>query len=71
MTLPPDEVRLLHIRDAGETAAGFIAGRTDLESDEMFRFALTKVVEIVGEAAKQLSGGGRARYPGVAWDDAA
>ena len=73
MTLPPDEVRLLHIRDAGETAAGFIAGptRADLESDEMYRFALTKLVEIIGEAAKQLSGAGRARYPGVAWDDAA
>jgi uncharacterized protein with HEPN domain len=73
LTLPPDEVRLLHIRDAAETAAGFIARRTraDLESDEMLRLALTKLVEIVGEAAKQLSDAGRARYPGVAWDDAA
>ncbi len=73
MTLPPDEVRLLHIRDAAETAAGFIAGRTreDLESDQMLRLALTKLVEIVGEAAKQLSAAGRARYPEVAWDDAA
>ena len=73
MTLPPDEVRLLHIRDAAETAAGFIAGRNreDLESDQMLRLALTKLVEIVGEAAKQLSAAGRTRYPGVAWDDAA
>ena len=73
MTLPPDEVRLLHIRDAAETAADFIAGRNreDLESDQMLRLALTKLVEIVGEAAKQLSAAGRTRYPGVAWDDAA
>ena len=73
MTLPPDEDRLLHIRDAAETAASFIAGRTrkDLESDQMLRLALTKLVEIVGEAAKQLSAAGRARYAGVAWDDAA
>ncbi len=73
MTLPPDEVRLLHIRDAAESAAGFIAGRTakDLETDEMLRLALTKLVEIVGEAAKQLSGAGRARFPTISWGDAA
>lgn len=73
MTLPPDEVRLLHIRDAAESAARFIAGRTreDLETDEMLRLALTKLVEIVGEAAKQLTSDGRARFPEVAWDDAA
>ena len=73
MTLRPDEVRLLHIRDAAESAVSFIAGRTreDLETDEMLRLALTKLVEIVGEAAKQLTGDGRARFPEVAWDDAA
>ena len=72
MTLPPDDVRLLHIRDAAESAASFISGRArgDLDSDEMLRLALTKLVEIVGEAAKQLSDEGRARYPEVAWDDA-
>lgn len=37
----------------------------------MLRLALTKLVEIIGEAAKQLSAAGRARDPGVAWDDAA
>jgi uncharacterized protein with HEPN domain len=73
LTLPPDEVRLLHIRDATESAADFITGRTraDLETDEMLRLALTKLVEIVGEAAKQLSDAGRARFPTIAWDDAA
>ena len=73
MTLPPDEVRLLHIRDATESAADFITGRTrgDLETDEMLRLALTKLVEIVGEAAKQLSDAGRARFQEIAWDHAA
>ena len=42
------------MRDAAESAASFIGGRArgDLESDEMLRLALTKLVEIVGEAAK-------------------
>jgi uncharacterized protein with HEPN domain len=50
-----------------------VVGRTraDLETDQMLRLALTKLVEIVGEAAKQLTTEGRARYPQVAWDDAA
>lgn len=73
MTLQPDEVRLLHIRDAADTAARFVTDRTpgDLATDDMLRLALTKLVEIVGEAAKQLTSAGRSRYPDVAWDDAA
>ena len=73
LTLRPDDVRLLHIRDAAETAARFVAGRerADLATDEMLRLALTKLIEIVGEAAKQLTSSGRQEYPGVAWDDAA
>jgi uncharacterized protein with HEPN domain len=73
LTLQPDEVRLLHIRDATDTAARFVADRTraDLATDDMLRLALTKRLEIVGEAAKQLTTAGRSRYPDVAWDDAA
>jgi uncharacterized protein with HEPN domain len=73
MTLPPDEVRLRHIRDAIETASRFASGRSraDLDDDEMLRLALTKLVEIVGEAAKQLGDATRRRYPEVAWQDAA
>lgn len=72
MTLPPDEVRLLHIRDA-EAARDFIAERTraDLDADHMLRLALTKLVEIIGESAKQMSEPTRTRFPQVAWADAA
>lgn len=37
----------------------------------MLRLALTKLVEIVGEAAKQISPSGRAEFPDVPWSAAA
>lgn len=37
----------------------------------MLRLALTKLVEIVGEAAKQVGEETRAEYPGVPWSAAA
>jgi uncharacterized protein with HEPN domain len=68
-----DEVRLRHLIDAAKTAAEFVEGRTrvDLEADEMLRLALTKLVEIVGEAAKQVTPSGRAELPDVPWSAAA
>lgn len=70
---PDDEVRLKHLREAAATALRFTEGRTrtDLEDDEMLRLALTKLIEIVGEAAKQVSAGGRAEFPSVPWSAAA
>jgi uncharacterized protein with HEPN domain len=70
---PDDEVRLRHLVDAARTAAEFVEGRErgDLDADEMLRLALTKLVEIVGEAAKQVSPSGRAEFPDVPWSAAA
>ena len=68
-----DEVRLRHLLDAATTAIEFIDGRSrqDLEDDLMLRLALTKLVEIVGEAAKQISSVSRADHPEVPWSAAA
>jgi uncharacterized protein with HEPN domain len=62
-----DRVRIRHLRDAASTAARFAESRSrsDLDRDEMLRLALTKLVEIVGEAAKQVSDEGRAEFPNV------
>jgi uncharacterized protein with HEPN domain len=70
---PEDEVRIRHLIDAARTAAQFVEGRdrADLETDEMLRLALTKLVEIVGEAAKQVTSSGRAELPEVPWSAAA
>ena len=70
---PDDEIRLTHLREAATTAIDFARGRAraDLDTDEMLRLALTKLVEIVGEAAKGMSPQGRASLPGVPWSAAA
>lgn len=70
---PDDDIRLLHLREAAATAISFTDGRmrSDLDDDEMLRLALTKLVEIVGEAAKQVSAQGKAEYPSVPWTAAA
>jgi uncharacterized protein with HEPN domain len=61
MTPPEDLVRLRHLRDAAEKAKHFADGKTrqDLDDDELLRLALTKLVEVVGEAAKQMPLPGR------------
>ncbi|PZS20650.1 MAG: hypothetical protein DLM60_08450 [Pseudonocardiales bacterium] len=72
--MPPEgTARLAHIRDATEQALTFVAGRPrpDLDSDPMLSLALTKLGEIIGEAAKQVSPETRARFPDIPWSDAA
>lgn len=70
---PEDDVRIRHMVDAVRTALRFVDGRvrTDLDDDEMLVLALTKLVEIVGEAAKQVTPGTRATLPDVPWTAAA
>ena len=41
--------------------------RADLDSDAMLRLALTRAIEIVGEAAAQVTDAGRVEFPDVPW----
>lgn len=68
-----DRVRLTHLREAAEKAVGYSSGRTraDLDDDELLRLALTKLVEIVGEAAKHVGSGLRDAHTDVPWAAAA
>lgn len=70
---PDDEVRIRHMVDAVETALRFTEGkdRQDLDGDEMLVLALTKLVEIVGEAAKQVTSETREAHTSVPWSAAA
>lgn len=66
-----DAVRLQHMLDAGREALGFARGRSrsDLDSDRMLVLALVKDLEIIGEAAHQVSEETRAQLPGLPWAD--
>ena len=63
----PDDARLEHLVEAAQNAVDDAAVRTraDLDDDELLRLALTKLVEIVGEAAKRVSPETIKRYPDV------
>lgn len=58
----PDEVRLKHMLDAAGQALVFARNhsRADLDTDVMLVFALVKAIEIVGEAASQVTQATRA-----------
>jgi uncharacterized protein with HEPN domain len=64
-----DRVRILHMIDAADAVAQFVAGRShaDLEQDRMLLFALAHAIEILGEAANKVSPEARAAAPQVPW----
>jgi uncharacterized protein with HEPN domain len=55
--------------DAASEAIGFARGRRrrDLDRNTMLLLSLVKAVDIVGEAASQVSAGTRKTLPGIPW----
>ncbi len=68
---PEDRVRIQHMIGAAESTARFLAGRQrqDLDQDEMLCFALTRAIEIIGEAASRVSHEAQAALPNVPWKE--
>jgi uncharacterized protein with HEPN domain len=66
---PTDADRLKHMRDAASSALSFARGRvrSDLDSDTMLTFALTRAIEIIGEAAARLPTTVRDSHPEIPW----
>ena len=63
-----DRVFLGHILDAAMKIQRYVAsGRDAFFADEMAQDAVVRNLEIIGEAAKQLSDGLRASHPDVPW----
>jgi uncharacterized protein with HEPN domain len=64
-----DRVRILHMIEAAETVARFVAGRSrsDLDRDQMLLFAVVRAIEVLGEAASKISPETRAAIPSVPW----
>ena len=58
-----DEIRLRHMLEAAREAVSFARGRArgDLETDRQLVLSLVKDIEIVGEAAAQVTEGPRER----------
>lgn len=55
--------------DAARQALAFAEGRSraDLDTDQQLEFAIIHAIQIVGEAAAQVSETGRGRCPQVPW----
>ena len=53
MTRHDDAARLRHMLDYARKAVQLASGRTrtDLDADELFGLAMTRVLEVIGEAA--------------------
>ena len=66
---PDDRWRIQHMIEAAEAAMKFVHGRkrVELDTDDQLSMALTRAVEIVGEAAARVSGAGRVELPNIPW----
>ncbi len=64
-----DRVRLQHMLEAAQMAVNLIQGETraSLDHDYKLHLALTKAVEIIGEAAAKITAETRTNYPYVSW----
>jgi uncharacterized protein with HEPN domain len=70
---PDDEARIRHMLDASRRAMELSRGKTvaELDSDSETALALTRLLEILGEAAGRVTPEIRERHPGVPWRDIA
>jgi uncharacterized protein with HEPN domain len=64
-----DGARLRHMLEAAREAIGFAAdcSREDLDTDRKLTLALLKCIEIIGEAAAQITEGTREAHRGIPW----
>jgi uncharacterized protein with HEPN domain len=66
---PRDSLRLRHMLDASRRAVEFMEGksREDLRADEMLALALVRLLEIIGEAAKNVENPVSQAHPEIPW----
>jgi uncharacterized protein with HEPN domain len=64
-----DRILLRHMLDAARKARDFIEGRSrnDLDSDEMLALAVIRLLEVIGEAARNLSHDIKDSHPEIGW----
>ena len=64
-----DTVRLRHMLDAAQEAVSFVQGkkRGDLDTDRKLVLSLIRLVEIIGEAATQITKEFQGAHPALPW----
>ncbi len=69
MSKRDDLIRLRQMLDYALKAQGMVAGRNrqDLGNDEMLQLALTRALEVIGEAANRVSPETKKRYEDIPW----
>jgi uncharacterized protein with HEPN domain len=72
MTQHDEGARLRHMLDVSREAVGFAKGksRADLHADRGLQLILTRLLEIVGEAANKVPQATRDLYPEIPWSAA-
>ena len=69
MATTEDITRLKHMLEAAQKAMYFTQDRSrrDLDADEVLTLAMVRLLEIVGEAARNISDSIKDKYPAVPW----
>ncbi len=69
MTRHDDRTRLRHMLDCTEEAIQLARGkvRHDLDADRLFGLAMTRLLEVIGEAAARVSSSTCDRHPEIPW----
>jgi uncharacterized protein with HEPN domain len=69
MSRRDDTVPMRHMLDHAREVVAMVHRRTrqDLDTDRMFQLALTRLIEIIGEAANRVTEAGLTRYPEIPW----
>jgi uncharacterized protein with HEPN domain len=64
-----DQIRLRHMLEAAKDALSFAENetRSSLEADRKLELALVKSIEIIGEAAANMTDDCRRTLPGIPW----
>ncbi|MBI2166720.1 MAG: DUF86 domain-containing protein [Candidatus Omnitrophica bacterium] len=68
--MPKDDlVRIRHMLDAAKEAVSFTQGKTRsaFEKDRMLVLSLMRLIEVIGEAANQVTGEFQAAHPDIPW----
>ncbi|WP_036483187.1 DUF86 domain-containing protein [Myxosarcina sp. GI1] len=69
MTKSDDLTRFKHIQQAAKEAISFVEGRSrkDLDKERMLSLALVRLIEIIGEAANNISSQKQEQYSEIPW----